>query len=67
MLKGEKAGTIKIDSFSIEYKPGFLEYLRGGVQLNVLVAIDFTTSNGEPDDPNSLHALKPKNGDLNAY
>jgi hypothetical protein len=39
-------------------KPTFLEYLRGGIQLNVMVAVDFTQSNGDPKISTSLHALK---------
>ena len=33
----------------------FLDYIRGGLKLHFVVAIDFTTSNGLPNDPNSLH------------
>ena len=40
-------------------KPTFLDYLRGGLQLNLSVAIDFTGSNGVPTYPTSLHYLNP--------
>lgn len=33
----------------------FLEYLAGGTQLNLMVGIDYTASNGNPAQPNSLH------------
>lgn len=29
----------------------------GGTEINLMVAIDFTGSNGKPTDPNSLHAI----------
>ncbi len=38
-------------------KPTFVDYLRGGLQLNLSVAIDFTGSNGVPSHPTSLHYL----------
>lgn len=47
-------------------KPSFLDYLKGGTELAVMVAVDFTSSNGDPNAPDSLHALK-YDGRLNAY
>lgn len=35
--------------------PNFIDYLKSGLQLNLVVAIDFTGSNGVPSSPNSLH------------
>ena len=39
-----------------QYK--FLDYLRGGTQVSMMVGIDFTASNGQPTDRISLHSLK---------
>lgn len=39
--------------------PSFLDYLAGGIPLNLVVAIDFTQSNGDPSHPNSLHYRNP--------
>ena len=33
----------------------FIDYLRGGMQINLHVAIDFTGSNGASNLPNSLY------------
>jgi hypothetical protein len=33
----------------------FLDYIRGGMQINLTVAVDFTGSNGNPSNPMSLH------------
>ena len=63
--KSSKAGALNLLSFSIQERPTFIDYLRGGEQLNLVVAIDFTGSNGNPIDPSSLHAFKP--GQLNEY
>ena len=42
-------------------KPNFMDYIRGGLQLNLSVAVDFTGSNGIPTAPTSLHHLNPMN------
>jgi hypothetical protein len=39
--------------------PNFIDYIRGGCELNVVVAIDFTGSNGDPRKPGTLHHLDP--------
>ena len=46
--------------------PTFVDYVSGGCQLNVSVAIDFTGSNGDPRKPGTLHYLHP-DGQLNDY
>ena len=35
----------------------FVDYIRGGCDINLVVAIDFTASNGNPNDPKSLHFM----------
>jgi hypothetical protein len=37
----------------------FLEYVFGGCEINLSVAIDFTASNGKPTEIGSLHNLDP--------
>jgi hypothetical protein len=37
----------------------FIDYITGGCELNVAVAIDFTGSNGDPRKPGTLHYLNP--------
>lgn len=55
--KNKKAGQIRFNSIQITQKPTFLDYLRGGLQLNMITAIDFTASNRDVRDPRSLHFL----------
>jgi len=64
--KKKSTGTLRVTNFSLQEKPSFVDYLRGGTQLNTVVAIDFTGSNGVPSRPESLHALLP-NGMMNQY
>merc|ERR1712013_432083 len=39
--------------------PTFLDYISNGTELSFTVAIDFTGSNGNPQDPRSLHYNDP--------
>jgi hypothetical protein len=43
----------------------FLDYIKNGVQIELSIGIDFTSSNGNINDPNSLHYISP--GKLNDY
>ncbi|KAJ6374613.1 hypothetical protein OIU78_030166 [Salix suchowensis] len=55
-----------VDKFSQSSQRTFLDYLAGGCELNFMVAVDFTASNGNSRLPDSLHYLDPS-GRLNAY
>jgi hypothetical protein len=45
--------------------PNFVDYISGGCELNVVVGIDFTGSNGDPRKAGTLHHLDPNS--LNDY
>ena len=47
-------------------RPTFVDYVSGGCELNLCVAIDFTGSNGDPRKPGTLHYIHP-DGSLNDY
>ncbi|KAG0070872.1 Copine-8 [Linnemannia elongata] len=54
------AGTnLMIRKMVVTEPPSFLDYLAGGIPLNLVVAIDFTQSNGDPRHPQSLHYRNP--------
>jgi len=56
--KGSKysgSGVLHVKNARIEKRHSFLEYIRGGCELNLIVAVDFTASNGAPSTPQSLH------------
>ncbi|XP_068417418.1 copine-8 isoform X3 [Eschrichtius robustus] len=68
--KGKKkkytnSGTVTLISFLVKTEVSFLDYIKGGTQINFTVAIDFTASNGNPTQPTSLHYMNPYQ--LNAY
>lgn len=49
------AGTLLVKDITVTPRPSFLEYISGGIELNFIVSVDYTASNGDPRDPNSLH------------
>ncbi|KAG0327099.1 hypothetical protein BGZ99_008314 [Dissophora globulifera] len=51
--------SLIIQSFSITDEPTFLDFIAGGGEINLGVAIDFTASNGDPRKPTSLHFRNP--------
>jgi len=60
--KGAKytdSGSASLDSFKVETVPSFLDYIKGGTQVNFTLAVDFTGSNGNPNQPSSLHYRDP--------
>lgn len=65
-LQNAVVGTLSFDNIRILEKPSFVDYLRSGWYINLACAIDFTASNGELSDPNSLHH-QSLNGHLNNY
>jgi hypothetical protein len=58
-------GTLTFSRLELIRTPTFYDYLRGGLQLNLITAIDFTGSNGNVASPTSLHHISP--GRLNQY
>jgi hypothetical protein len=47
-------------------KPDFVDYISGGTEINLVAAIDFTCSNGDPRQPGTLHYIH-RDGQLNGY
>ena len=58
--KKSNPGSLILEKFNIVTKPSFMDYLRGGLELNLIAAIDFTGSNGVPTYPTSLHFMNPQ-------
>lgn len=58
---GGFAGILNFNDFRVIEHPNFVDYLRSGWQISLSVAIDFTASNGQVNDPTSLHALDDSN------
>ena len=54
--------NITLNDFKCEERATFLDYIFGGTEINVHVAIDFTLSNGDPNSHDSLHYINPHTG-----
>ncbi|XP_030960619.1 protein BONZAI 3-like isoform X1 [Quercus lobata] len=59
-------GQLFVDQFCKKQQYSFLDYISSGFELNFMVAVDFTASNGNPRNLDSLHYIDPS-GRLNSY
>lgn len=50
-------GSLSLSSYKKEINFAFVDYLRGGMDINLITCIDFTGSNGLPSSPSSLHYM----------
>lgn len=47
--------SLSVLTAQVGAEPSFVDYLRGGCEIALSVAVDFTSSNGPPSSPYSLH------------
>eukprot|EP01083_Nonionella_stella_P092710 259600_1 len=59
--KSKNYGQIMIKYANVIKKYSFTSFLSGGLEIQMMVAIDFTGSNGDPRDSRSLHYMGPPN------
>ena len=60
--------TLNIFNFStIKEEITFLDYIKNGVRVALDIGIDFTGSNGHPDDLDTLHCRRPDAKERNPY
>ena len=57
--KAKFVGDLVFDGSTVVAIPRFIDYLSGGLEMRMFVAVDFTASNGPPLDPRSLHHMRP--------
>lgn len=55
--KKKKLGFFSVMQFASKPRASFLDYMQGAVDMSLMVAIDFTGSNGHPSDYQSLHHI----------
>eukprot|EP00285_Hemiselmis_virescens_P006655 CAMPEP_0173380784 /NCGR_PEP_ID=MMETSP1356-20130122/3399_1 /TAXON_ID=77927 ORGANISM="Hemiselmis virescens, Strain PCC157" /NCGR_SAMPLE_ID=MMETSP1356 /ASSEMBLY_ACC=CAM_ASM_000847 /LENGTH=535 /DNA_ID=CAMNT_0014334489 /DNA_START=50 /DNA_END=1654 /DNA_ORIENTATION=+ len=56
---GKDRGEIIVQFCELYHPPSFLEYISGGCEITVMMAIDFTASNKPVKNPDSLHYMNP--------
>lgn len=59
MRNGSMVGDMNFNTLRIAQRYTFLEYIFGGCEISLALSVDFTLSNGNPNDPNSLHYFDP--------
>ncbi|CAD8195274.1 unnamed protein product [Paramecium pentaurelia] len=59
--KGGSAGTIKILNKKRIYRANFDDYIKQGTKFNIIIGIDYSSHNGVPSFPDSLHTYIEKN------
>ena len=70
---GAVSGTVCVKMNEVVQQYSFLDYVTAGLEIGVMVGIDFTRSNGDPRSVDSLHAFAPNAdgeylpGDQNEY
>jgi len=60
------SGEIHLVHIDMRKGYSFLDYIRGGTELACTISIDFTASNGNPRNPDSLHYIA-YGGQMNQY
>jgi hypothetical protein len=67
LFMGRREGTLIVEKVEIFERPIFTDYLRSGWGINTSFAIDFTGSNGDIYELDSLHFQHKEPGKLNEY
>lgn len=66
--KDSSPGILNLVKFDKEINYPFIDYLRGGMEINLITCIDYTSSNRTPSDKNSLHYMQShRDAPLNQY
>eukprot|EP01134_Creolimax_fragrantissima_P007607 CFRG7607T1 len=55
--KYKNSGILHCKKCEMKIDNSFLDYLRGGMEIGLVIGVDFTASNGNPADRKSLHYL----------
>jgi hypothetical protein len=60
------SGYLHLQKIEVREKHSFMEYVLGGLQINLVLGIDYTGSNGNPANPTSLHYRGPNGNQYTA-
>jgi hypothetical protein len=65
--KYDNSGILHITKCELAPVATFIDYLKGGCNVSLMIGIDFTSSNGDPKHPNSLHYIGRQHFQENEY
>jgi hypothetical protein len=54
---------VKVSKCALITVPSFLDYINAGLDMNLVIGVDFTGSNGNPLSPGSLHYIHSSNNE----
>ena len=60
-FEGKDKSLFILQEYALFERPSFLDYLRSGIQVSIVGAVDYTASNGNPSSRDSLHFLGQNN------
>ena len=60
LYKGKTKGYMVVRKANIFQAPTLTQYVSGGMHMSLMVAVDYTGSNGSPLVPGTLHYLDPR-------
>ncbi|XP_036376796.1 copine-3-like isoform X1 [Megalops cyprinoides] len=56
----KNSGVVSVKVCQVVKEYSFLDYIMGGCEINFIIGVDFTASNGNPMSPDSLHYISPQ-------
>ena len=56
-FEGEKTAKVIVEKFETVRQYDLMDYLQDGLEINNIICIDFSSSNGDPNDNSSLHRM----------
>ncbi|KAG7488281.1 hypothetical protein MATL_G00033500 [Megalops atlanticus] len=56
----KNSGVVSVKVCQVVKEYSFLDYIMGGCEINFIIGVDFTASNGNPQSPDSLHYISPQ-------
>ena len=62
-----KIDRVSVYQFKKEMNFDLVDYLEGGLQINLVCCVDFTGSNAVPTQKSSLHYIDPRGDHMNQY
>ena len=63
----KNSGQVRLALCNLVHRSTMLQYISGGCEINLMVAVDYTGSNGQPSSRSSLHYIHKDGSRWNDY